>query len=37
MDKEIEDNVVKADDSKDSWKEEMKKHEKRFKELHVDF
>lgn len=28
---------MKADDSKDSWKQEMMKHEQRFKELHQDF
>ena len=37
VDKEIKENVVKADDTNDEWKEEMRKHEARFKELHKDY
>ena len=37
VDREIAANVVKADDMNDEWKEEMRKHEKRFKELHSDY
>ena len=37
VDREIAQNKVVADDSKDGWKDENTRHEARFKQLHGDF